>query len=422
MTEASPADTQAAERAAIERPVEIGPLGLVPFRRYWVAAACGSTAGQIMSVALGWQVYALTHDPLDLGLIGLAQFLPALLLALPAGHAVDRFRRRTILRGCMIVYTCVSLALGLGALTGMIGVGWVFLLAGCFGAARAFEFPAGSALLAGLVPRGTLPRAVALTSSARQTASILGPALGGALYAFGPTACYAACVLAYGTALAMILLLPQAAPVAREKASLASVFAGLKFIWQRPAILGSISLDLFAVLLGGATALLPIYARDILEIGPFGLGVLRSGPAIGALMVAAILARWPLRRRNGPAMLAGVVLFGLATCVFAVSQNFWLSLAALVTLGAGDMISVYVRLSLVQLRTPDAMRGRVSAVNGIFIGTSNQLGEFESGLTAAWFGAVPAAFLGGVGTLVVAVAWAALFPELRRIDRLDAEK
>jgi MFS family permease len=396
------------------------PLKHRPFIYYWLVAGFGSTASQIMSVALGWQVYALTGDPLDLGLIGLAQFVPAFVLALPAGHAVDRFRRRTILRACLATDAAVGLLLALGSATGTITVDAIFVLAALLGASRAFEWPAGSALVAGLVPRESLGRAIALTSSARQTASIMGPALGGLLYGFGATGCYAGCTAAWGISLILAFLLPAAAAVPREKATMESVLAGLRFIWQRPEILGSVSLDLFAVLLGGATALLPIYARDILVTGPIGLGLLRSGPAIGALVIAGALARWPLERRNGWAMLAGVAVFGVATCIFALSTSFSLSLAALVAMGAGDMISVYVRLTLVQLRTPDAMRGRVSAVNGIFIGTSNQLGEFESGATAAWFGTVPAAFLGGIGTLAVVILWAVMFPRLRRIDRLDA--
>jgi MFS family permease len=385
-------------------------------------AGCGSTANQILSVALGWQVYALTREPLDLGLIGLAQFVPAFLLALPAGHAVDRYRRRTILRACLALDATAAALLAIGTATGLMTVPAIFLLAALLGAARAFEWPAGSAFLAGIVPRERFGRAVAWTSSVRQTATIAGPALGGVLYAVGPTACYAACTAAWLIGLVLALFLPPAAQLEnREKPTLKSVLAGLDFIWRRKEILGSISLDLFAVLLGGATALLPIYARDILFAGPLGLGLLRSAPAVGALIVATILSRRPLARHNGPAMFAGVALFGLATCLFALSSDFTLSLVALVLMGGGDMVSVFVRLTLVQLRTPDSMRGRVGAVNGIFIGTSNQLGEFESGLTAAWFGAVPAALIGGLGTLAVVGLWLVVFPGLRRIDRIDAD-
>jgi len=392
------------------------------FTLYWLITGCASTASQVMSVALGWQVYALTHDPLDLGLIGLAQFIPAFLLALPAGHAVDRYRRRTILRCCLAVDGTAALLLALGSAGGWLRIEAVFGLAALIGAARAFESPARSALLAGLVPRESLGRAVAWNSSVQQVATIVGPALGGLLYGLGAAACYAACTAAWGTGLALAFFLPPAAQaIGREKPTLRSVLAGLEFIWRRKEILGAVSLDLFAVLLGGAAALLPIYARDILLAGPFGLGLLRSAPAVGALVVAATLARRPLEHNNGPAMFAAVAVFGIATCIFAVSHNMILSLAALAAMGAGDMVSVFVRQSLVQLRTPDEMRGRVGAVNSIFIGTSNQLGEFESGVTAAWFGTVPAVLIGGIGTLVVVGLWALLFPGLRGVDRLDAE-
>ena len=391
-----------------------------PFTLYWLLTLCSSSASQIMTVALGWRVYALTGQALDLGLIGLAQFLPALLLALPAGHAVDRYRRRTILRACLALDAGAAFLLCLDSAGGSLGVEGIFLAAALLGVARAFEWPASSSLLAGLVPRAIYPQAVAWNSSVRQVATIAGPALGGLLYGIGPTAAFAACAGAWLAALALAMGLPPAAQILpRDKATLRSVLAGIAFIWQRKEIFGAISLDLFAVLLGGATALLPIYARDILVTGPLGLGMLRSAPAVGALVVSAALARWPLRRHNGRAMFAAVTVFGLATCVFAVSQSFALSLAALVVLGASDMISVFVRLTLVQLRTPDAMRGRVSAVNGIFIGTSNQLGEFESGVTAALFGTVPAVLLGGIGTLAVVALFAALVPSLRKVDRLD---
>ena len=393
-----------------------------PFTLYWLLTACGSSANQIMTVALGWRVYELTGQALDLGLVGLVQFLPALLLALPAGHAVDRYRRRTILRACLAVDATAAALLCFGSATGSMGVAGLFLAAGLLGVARAFEWPASSSLLAGLVPRDIYPRAIAWNTSIRQVATIAGPALGGLLYGIGPTAAFATCTGAWLLGLVLALGLPPAAQILqREKATLHSVLAGLAFIWQRKEILGAISLDLFAVLLGGATALLPIYARDILFTGPLGLGMLRSAPAVGALLVSAALARRPLERHSGKAMFAGVALFGIATCVFAVSQSFILSLAALAVLGASDMISVFVRLTLVQLRTPDEMRGRVTAVNGLFIGTSNQLGEFESGVTAALFGTVPAVLLGGIGTLVVVALWAVLMPSLWKVDRLDGE-
>jgi MFS family permease len=392
-----------------------------PFTAYWLMTACRSSASQIVTVALGWRVYALTGQALDLGLVGLVQFIPALLLALPAGHAVDRYSRRAILRGCLLLDAGAAGWLALGG-AGQMGVLGIFLAAALLGVAQAFEWPAATALLAGIVPRPLYPRAVAWNTSVRQTVTIVGPALGGLLYGIGPAIAFAACAGGWLAALALTTILPPAAQASpREKATLDSVLAGIRFIWQRKEIFGAISLDLFAVLLGGATALLPVYARDILFTGPVGLGMLRSAPAVGALLVSAALARWPLRRHNGTAMFAAVALFGAATCVFAVSQSFALSLAALAVLGAGDMISVYVRLTLVQLRTPDEMRGRVSAVNGIFIGTSNQLGEFESGVTAALFGTVPAVLLGGIGTLAVVALFAALVPSLRQVDRLDGE-
>ena len=382
-------------------------------------SGCRSSASQIMTVALGWRVYALTGQALDLGLIGLVQFLPALLLALPAGHAVDRYSRRMILRACLALDTGAALLLCLDS--GRFGVAGLFLAAALLGVAQSFEWPASSALLAGIVPRESYPRALAWNTSIRQVATIGGPALGGLLYGIGPIAAFATCAGAWAVAFALALGLPPAQALPRDKTTLRTVLAGLAFIWRRKEILGAISLDLFAVLLGGATALLPIYARDILFTGPVGLGMLRSAPAVGALIVSAALARWPLQRHAGKAMFAGVAIFGLGTCVFAVSQSFALSLAALAVLGASDMISVFVRLTLVQLRTPDAMRGRVTAVNGLFIGTSNQLGEFESGVTAALFGTVPSVLIGGIGTLAVVAFWAALVPSLWRVDRLDTE-
>jgi MFS family permease len=392
------------------------------FTYYWMLTGCRSSADQIMTVALGWRMYELTGQALDLGLIGLVQFIPALLLALPAGHIVDRHSRRMILRICLAVDATAAGLLVFGSTTGLVGVPGLFLAAALLGMARAFEWPATSALLAGLVPRAAYPQAVAWNTSVRQVATITGPALGGVLYGFGPTAAFATCAAAWAAALCCALALPKAAQLRpNEKPTLTAMLAGIGFIWRRKEILGAISLDLFAVLLGGATALLPIYARDILSAGPLGLGALRSAPAVGALIISAALTRWPLQRRNGPAMFAGVALFGIATCVFALSESFALSLAALAVLGASDMISVYVRLNLVQLRTPDEMRGRVTAVNGLFIGTSNQLGEFESGITAWAFGTVPAVLIGGIGTLVVVAGAAALIPSLWKVDRLDAD-
>ena len=391
-----------------------------PFMLFWGARGCGSIAYQIQGVAIGWQVYDLTRDPLALGLVGLAQFLPALLLALPAGHVVDRYPRRTVYRLCLTVEALGALLLALGSATGHLDVWGIYVLAALFGAARAFEHPAQASLLPGLVPRDMFGRAVAWNSSIGQTATLVGPMFGGLLYAFGPAAAYAGGAAGFIAAGLLIAAVPPpgAAPP-REKPTLRSVFAGLAFIRAERAILGAISLDLFAVLLGGAVALLPVYARDILDTGPLGLGLLRSAPAIGGLGIGMILAFFPLARHAGWTMFTAVAVFGLATCIFAVSRNFALSCAALAVLGGADMISVFVRASFVQLSTPDVMRGRVSAVNAIFIGTSNQLGEFESGVTAAWFGTETAVLIGGIGTLAVVAIWLVLFPQLRRIDRLN---
>jgi MFS family permease len=390
-----------------------------PFALFWGGRGCSSVAYQIQGVAVGWQVYDLTRDPLALGLVGLAQFLPALLLALPAGHVVDRYPRRTVYRLCLAVEAMGSLLLALGSATGRLDVWGIYLLAALFGASRAFEHPAQASLLPGLVPRESFGRAVAWNSSVGQTATLLGPTLGGLIYALGPGVAYAASAAGFLAARMLIAALPQPrVEAAREKPTLRSVFSGLAFIRAERAILGAISLDLFAVLLGGAVALLPVYARDILHTGSVGLGLLRSAPAVGGLCVGIALAFFPLARHAGWTMFAAVAVFGLATCVFAVSRDFTLSCAALAVLGGADMISMFIRGSFVQLSTPDEMRGRVSAVNAIFIGTSNQLGEFESGVTAAWFGTEAAVLVGGIGTLVVVALWLMLFPQLRRIDRL----
>lgn len=391
------------------------------FRRFWVARVAAGAGSQIQAVAVGWQVYELTGSKLMLGLVGLAQFLPMLVLTLPAGHAADRLDRRRLAALCQGFAAAATLLLALASARGWITAGAIYGVVALIGAARVFEAPALTSLLPALVPPADFPRAAALSTSAGQTAFILGPALGGLLYAAGPAAAYAAAGLGFGVAAWCTagIRIERAAP-RREPASLRSMFSGIAFIRSRPVILGAISLDLFAVLLGGATALLPVYARDILHVGPWGLGLLRSAPAIGALALSVILTRHPLRRRVGRTMFAAVIAFGLGTIVFGVSASLPVSVAALLAMGAADVISMVVRQSLVQLRTPDEMRGRVNAVNGLFIGTSNQLGEFESGVTADLFGTVPAVLLGGAGTVVVALLWMRLFPELRRMDRFEA--
>lgn len=392
------------------------------FRRYWIARVFTAGAYQMQTVAVGWQMYDLTRSALDLGLVGLAHFIPRLLLTLPAGELADRWDRRRIVAICQLVEAIAMLTLALGSVFGLVGREALFMLAVVIGSARTFEMPTTQALLPSLVPTALFPQAVALSASAMQAATILGPALGGLLYVFGPTTVYGVCG---GLFLVAAVLVSTLHPAPRKAAVMAkglgALLAGIRFIRGRPVVLGAISLDLFAVLLGGATALLPIYARDILHTGPLGLGLLNAAPAVGALIVSVWLAHFPLRARVGRTMFIAVAVFGLATLVFAVSQVFVLSLAALLVLGASDMISVVIRQSLVQLETPDEMRGRVSAVNSIFIGASNQLGEFESGVTAALFGVVPAVVLGGVGTLLVAGLWLRLFPELAQRDRLTSE-
>jgi MFS family permease len=380
---------------------------------------CSTIAIQVQAVAVGWQIYDLTHSPLALGLVGLAQFLPMLGLILFAGHAADRYDRRLVLRLCLTVQAFAVGVLAAGTLGGWITRDIIFPTVFVLGAARAFESPALSSLLPTIVPAELFPRAVASSASANQFATIAGPAIGGLVYAASPVAAYSLATTLLVVGAIMIGLLRTDRPkIAREPVSRAALFAGFAYIRRHPIILGAISLDLFAVLLGGATALLPLFARDILETGPWGLGLLRASPAAGALVTSVVLIYRPLRGGVGRIMFGAVTVFGLATIVFALSRSLPLSMMALAVLGAADVVSVVIRSTLVQLETPDAMRGRVSAVNSLFIGTSNQLGEFESGVTAAWFGAVPAVVLGGVGTLLVVVICMRLFPELLAADRL----
>jgi len=389
--------------------------------RYWFARVSSGFAFQMLSVAAGWQIYDLTHRALDLGLIGLVQFVPSLILALPAGHIADHYDRRRVVIICIVI-ECLAIALlafvsGRGAFGEMAILGTLFAI----GVARAVEFPTAMALAPSLVPAALFPRAAAAGASAAQTAMIVGPALGGIIYVAGPHIVYAvAAALYFIAAVLMSRVRYERPPVPREPPTLRSLFAGIGFIRHRPVIFGAISLDLFAVLLGGATALLPIFARDILHTGPWGLGLLRAAPAVGALTMSFWLAHHSLDRNVGRTMFASVAGFGVATLLFALSTSFLLSLGALFALGALDMISMVIRSALVQLETPDAMRGRVSAVNAIFINTSNQLGEFESGITAAWFGTVPSVLIGGIGTLVVVGLWMWWFPQLRRRDALHS--
>jgi MFS family permease len=375
---------------------------------------------QMLGVAVGWQLYELTGNALDLGLVGLVQFVPMVLLTLVVGQVADRCDRRLIVVGCEIVKAAAAAALALGALGGWHTRGSIFALVALLGAAQAFENPAMTALVPEVVARPLIAPAMAWVISAGQTAQIVGPALGGALYALGPGPAYFTAGAMFGLAGALAAAIRVARVVRpREPITLATVFSGVAFIRSRRVLLGSMSLDLFAVLLGGATALLPVFAKDILGVGPVGLGLLRSAPAVGALATSVFLVRYPLERGLGPILFRSVIVFGLATVGFGLSTSFALSLVALTILGAADVVSMVIRVSLAQIRTPDAMRGRVSAVHSLFTGTSNQLGAFESGVAAALLGVVPAVLLGGIGTIAVAGLWMLLFPELRRLRRFE---
>ncbi|MDA3913470.1 MFS transporter [Oleiagrimonas sp.] len=393
------------------------------FVHFWGARLASGFGFQMLSVAVGWQIYALTGSAFDLGLVGLVQFVPSLLMALPAGHVADQFDRRRIVVVCQILEWLAITALATGSWMHWLDEKTILCLLFLIGLARAFEFPTRQAMVPGLVPESVLPRAMAMNASAGQVAMIAGPAVGGFLYVAGPDVVYASAAVLYLLSLLLLASLRyDHRPPRREPATLRTVFAGVGFIRARPAILGVISLDLFAVLLGGATALLPIFARDILHTGPWGLGLLRAAPAVGALLMSVWLAHHAMKRRVGMIMFACVAAFGLSTLVFALSDMLWLSLLALAALGAFDMVSMVIRGALVQLDTPDAMRGRVSAVNSIFINTSNQLGEFESGLLAAWVGAVGSAVIGGLGTLLVVGLWMWMFPVLRQRQTLETPR
>jgi MFS family permease len=395
------------------------------FRNFMIARFLVGAGNEMLAIAVGWQIFSMTHRPLDLGLAGLAQFLPGVLLFLMAGQTADRFRRRNILVTTYAAFSGCALALLSLAAIGLHSVWPIYAVLVGNGVIRAFNGPAGQSFLPLLVPGDVFPNAVAWSSSIFNLAVILGPMIGGQIYGFaaGPVPVFATAAVCSATATALVLSIREhhsGAP--RRGATSGMVLEGLRFIWQRKLILGAISLDLFAVLLGGAVALLPIYADTILKIGPQGYGLLRAGPGIGALSTAIGVAFWPLRRRAGAAMLACVAGFGAATVVFGLSRNAVLSLIALIAIGGFDMISVIVRHTMVQLATPDEMRGRVSAVNVVFIGASNEMGQFESGLTAQWFGAVPAVVLGGLGSIAIVLLWSVLFPQLRRVDRLSAEE
>ena len=371
-------------------------------------------------VAFGWQVYDLTGSAFALGMMGLVGFVPTALLVFVAGNVADRYERKRILQACQLAEALTMLFVAWGAYAGWLTVVDLFIAVLILGTTAAFENPATAALLPLVVPEGAVQRATALSSGSAQLATIMGPALGGIAYAVSPALSYGLMVLLWLLAAlfaGMIRLMQPAAP--RGAATPGDLFAGVNFIRNHPAILGTLSLDLFAVLFGGVTALLPIYARDILLTGPWGLGILRAAPAVGALLTTAILARQPIARRVGMRMFQAVIVYGVATVAFSLSHWMWLSVVALAILGAADTVSVVIRFSLVQLATPNEMRGRVGAVNFLFINASNNLGQFESGVTAALLGAMPAAVLGGVATVAIALLWMKLFPTLRDVERLE---
>jgi len=389
------------------------------FRRFLWTRLFGTTANQMLFVALAWQMYDLTGRAFDLGLVGLMQFVPALVCALPAGQLVDRVDRRRVLSGSLLLQAAASAVLAWGSFQGFIGREIIFGLCVVLGVARAMQMPSQQAIVPALVPPAALPRAFAAASSLLKIAVVGGPVLGGFVYAFGPAAVYALClVLLLAAVAALATIAPIPPPRDLAPVSWQTLFGGIAFIWRRKPVLGAISLDLFAVLLGGATALLPIYAKDVLATGPWGLGILRAAAAVGALVVAVALSRWPLERHVGRRMFAAVALYGVSIVVFALSRDFALSFLALAVGGGADMVSVVVRQTLVQIDTPDDMRGRVSAVNSVFIGASNELGEFRAGTVAELMGPVGAAVAGGVGTLVVVALWMRAFPSLARRDRL----
>jgi MFS family permease len=411
----APADSRAG-RIAFTHPDFV----LFQIARFLIVAAV-----EMQAVAVGWQVYDITKRALDLGLVGLAQFLPGILLFLVSGHTSDRFERRKVLGACYAGYALCSGLLLFIAERGAHSVRPIYLVLILLGVVRSFNGTASRSILPQLVPEEHFANAVAWNATTFQAATILGPSLGGILYALlrGPSAVYAGAMLtAVGALLSMFRIKTRPQTRRREPTSLKTVLAGLHFIWRERLVLGAISLDLFAVLLGGAVALLPVYAREILHTGPWGLGLLRTAPGVGAALMAVALAHRPLRGRAGPTLLWSVAGFGICTIIFGVSRSLALSLISLICLGAADMVSVIIRATLVQLRTPDEMRGRVMAVDMVFIGTSNELGQFESGLTAQWFGTVPAVLLGGVGTLAVIALWAWRFPDLRRAGVLSAMK
>ena len=390
------------------------------FSRFWIARFLATFSTQIVSVGVGWQIYDLTRNPFDLGMVGVVQFAPALLLVLVTGVVADRFGRRLVMGLAALVEAACAAALLMLALHGLASPAPIFAVLAIFGVARAFFGPASASLVANLVPAEVFANAVAWNSSAWQTATIVGPVAGGLLYGISAEAAYGTATVVMLASTILIFSIPKPAQRSESaKPTVETLFAGFRYIWGEKIVLGAISLDLFAVLLSGAVALLPVYARDILDLGPWGLGLLRAAPAVGAIVVAVWLAGHPIRDHAGMVMLFFVGLFGVCTAIFGISTIPWVSITALALLGATDMVSVYIRETLIQLWTPDRVRGRVNAVNGVFVGASNELGEFRAGTMAALIGTVPAVFLGGVGAVAVAGIWCWAFPQLRKVRRLD---
>ena len=391
-----------------------------PFALYWVTRVNSTIALQMQAVAVSWQMYDLTRNPLDLGLVGLVQFVPAALFVLVAGHVADRYDRRTIVRICQLTCGLATATLAAGTAWGVMSRESLLAIVFVIGTCRAFEQTTLTTLLPGIVPIAMLSRATAASASATQVAVIAGPALGGLIYAIDPILVYSLCCILYITSAVLIgMVKAQRATISREPISATVLFAGFAYIRRNPIILGAISLDLFAVILGGVFALLPVFARDVFETGPWGLGLLRASPGVGALIAAIVLTHWQPGRRVGHIVFGAVAVYGLAVLVFALSHSLLLSMAALATLGMADMVSVVIRMTLIQLHTPDDARGRVSAVNSLFVIASNQLGDFRAGLMAAWLGAVPAVLIGGFGALLVVLAGRKVFADLYRVDTME---
>jgi len=393
------------------------------FVRLWFTRTATTGAFHMQGVAVGWQLYEMTGNPIDLGIVGFIQFLPLVVLNLIVGQVTDRYDRRAIIRRCQVVKVLMVVLLAVGTAMGWLTREWMFAALLLTSTARAFEMPAMLSLVPSIVPVLLLPRAIAAATTAQQTAIISGPAIGGLLYLLGPVTVYATCAVIYGAAAVLVSFIRLINDKQDKRPiTLESVFAGFSFIWGRRVLLGVMSLDLFVVLVGGITALLPIFARDVLHTGPEGLGLLRSAPAVGALTASVVLARWSIEARAGTILFASVAAFGISISVFSLSTSLILSLVALVGYGASDAISVVIRHSMVQTRTPTEMLGRVITVNSMFTGSSGSLGEFRAGLMAAWAGVVPAALIGGIGAIAVTFIWMRTFPEIARIDKLTSEE